>query len=548
MLPPVDETGAEAYSDDDAPFEPEAGTAERSAHGTSPTPGSGRYRWTKGQVIALITITLIAAVLRLVHVSDPPDYVFDEVYYAKDACVYALDNSKKCGIEEESTYVHPPLGKTIISLGIKAEGFDSFGWRIMSVIFGSLSIALLFLVARKLFHSLLGASVAALLMAFDFLHFVQSRVAMLDVFVMFFSLLAFYFALLDRDRMQRRVESGVAYSDRSALARPWRAAAGIAAGAATACKWSGAFMLIGIIVLTILWEWNARRHADSPSPLIETIVREAPSVFVLLLVLPVIVYIASYIGRPELGHDFLSAPWTPGSWWRNLWERQQYMWTTHKNLAQMHSYESPSWSWLLLKRPVSYFFCSGYQGATACHPGTAGNNYEEIMATGSPFVWWTAIVALLYTAFEWIKRRDMGGPAAAIFAGFAFTYGLWLFPQVSSRPAIFIFYLLPAIPFMCLALAYVAIKLGRSWEARTAVALYLAVAVGMFVFYYPLLAKLSISQPDWNKRIWVFTNCDKPPGETVQVTTTVTKKGHEKVTSSPSTQDYEGAPSGWCWI
>ncbi|MDQ1605510.1 MAG: hypothetical protein QOE01_3355, partial [Actinomycetota bacterium] len=81
MLPPVDETGAEAYSDDDAPFEPEAGTAERSAHGTSPTPGSGRYRWTKGQVVALITITLIAAVLRLVHVSDPPDYVFDEVYY-----------------------------------------------------------------------------------------------------------------------------------------------------------------------------------------------------------------------------------------------------------------------------------------------------------------------------------------------------------------------------------------------------------------------------------------------------------------------------------
>lgn len=510
----------------------------------TPAAVSQRYRWSKGQLIALIAITLIAAMIRMVHLSDPHEYVFDEVYYAKDGCYFANHDAKLCGISEESTYVHPPLGKAIISVGIAAFGFDSFGWRIMSLIAGSLSVALLFLVARKLMRSLLAACAASLLMAFDFLHFVQSRVAMLDIFMMLFSLLAFFFALLDREDIQRRADLVDGERKRGSLARPWRAAAGIAAGAAIACKWSGVFMLIGVIVLTFVWEWNARRETADESPFWRAVSQESLSIILWLVLLPAIVYIASYIGRPELGGDILTAPWTQGSWWRNLWERQQYMWTTHKNLAQMHSYESPSWSWLLLKRPVSYFFCAGDQ----CKPPTGANNYQEIMATGSPFVWWTSVVALVFIGVTWLRSRDWRRPEGAILAGFVFTYGLWLIPQVSSRPAIFVFYLLPAIPFMCLALGYVATRLGNSWEARTAVALYAVVALGLFAFYYPLLAKTSLPQPEWKKRIWVFDNCDKPPGKTVQVTSTETKNGKEKVTTSASTEDYAGAPTGWCWI
>jgi dolichyl-phosphate-mannose--protein O-mannosyl transferase len=220
------------------------------------------------------------------------------------------------------------------------------------------------------------------------------------------------------------------------------------------------------------------------------------------------------------------------------------MWTTHKNLSQMHSYESPSWSWLLLKRPVSYFFCAGAD----CDPKVGGSDYQEIMAFGSPFVWWTSLMALVPVTIAWFRNRDWRGPEGAILAGFAFTYGFWLIPQVSSRPAIFLFYLLPTIPFMCLALTYVAMRLGKSWEARAAVALYAAIALGLFVFYYPLMAKTTLSQPEWKKRIWVFDNCDKPRGEVVQVTSTETKNGKEKVTTSSSTEEYAGSPTGWCWI
>jgi dolichyl-phosphate-mannose--protein O-mannosyl transferase len=223
------------------------------------------------------------------------------------------------------------------------------------------------------------------------------------------------------------------------------------------------------------------------------------------------------------------------------------MWKFHHDLSAMHSYQSPSWSWLLLKRPVSYFFCSGFEGSTPCHPGTAAGNYEEIMATGNPFVWWTSLIALAYITVAWVRRRDWRRAEGFILAGFAFTYGPWLLP-LSNRSATFIFYLLPTIPFMCLGLAYVAELLGRSWEARTAIGIYAVALVGTFVFYYPLLAKTSLPQPDWQKRIWIFDNCEKPPGKVVQVTSTETKNGKEKVTTSASTDDFDGPPSGWCWI
>ncbi|MEA2499108.1 MAG: dolichyl-phosphate-mannose-protein mannosyltransferase [Actinomycetota bacterium] len=547
MLPPVEESVPPdgAYrSDEVIPRTEDASLARR------PPP-----RWSRAEIIAIVAITLIAAIIRLVHLADPPEYVFDEVYYAKDACIFAEEDPELCGIPGESTEVHPPLGKAIISLGVAAFGFDSFGWRIMSALAGSLSVALLFLIARRLFSSLVAASAAALLLALDFLHFVQSRVAMLDIFLVLFGLLAFYFLLLDRAALMRRLDE-VGSARRNRLLRPWRAAAGIAAGAATACKWSGAFILIAIVLISIAWEKAARREAGEPSSLGRVLASESFSIFLWLMLLPVIVYAASYAGHLE-GQVF-AAPWEPGSWLRNVWERQQYMWDFHKDLTAMHSYQSPSWSWLAIKRPVSYFFCSGAEGATACHPPTAEGNYEEIVALGNPFVWWSSLVAMLYLGVAWVRSRDWRRPEGFILAGFLLTYLPWLIPA-SDRSALFIFYLLPSVPFMCLALAYAAARLGRSWEARTAIAVFATATIALFAFYYPVMTKGSLPKPEWEQRmtphfrifdreITLFADCVKPPGETVQVTSTITRRGGETVSTSPSTKDYEGPPDGWCWI
>ena len=120
---------------------------------------------------------------------------------------------------------------------------SSVGWRFATALFGTLAVLLLYVVALTLTRSIGVATAAAGLMAIDGLAIVLSRVALLDTFVMFFTLLAFWFVLLDRRWLHerewpRRLATG-RWSSESRWgpvfwARPWVVAAGLAAGAATA--------------------------------------------------------------------------------------------------------------------------------------------------------------------------------------------------------------------------------------------------------------------------------------------------------------------------
>jgi dolichyl-phosphate-mannose--protein O-mannosyl transferase len=113
-----------------------------------------------------------------------------------------------------------------------------------------------------------------------------------------------------------------------------------------------------------------------------------------------------------------------------------------------------------------------------------------------------------------------------ILAGFLVTYGPWLIQQ-SDRSAVFLFYLLPTVPFMYLAIGAVVATLGRSWEARAAVVVVAALAAGSFAFFYPVMAKVPLSAEGWSDRMW-YQTCDRAPPKT---------PGGE----SPP-------PTGWCWI
>ncbi|HEX3326010.1 MAG TPA: phospholipid carrier-dependent glycosyltransferase, partial [Actinomycetota bacterium] len=408
--------------------------------------------WTAADWIALTIITAIGAGIRLWRVAIPPGRIFDETYYAKDACWYLRSSPSLCGISGEQTAVHPPLGKWLISWGIRFFGYNSFGWRIACVVAGVLTIALVYVLARKVLHSTLGAAFCTGLFAIDFLQFVQSRTAMLDVFVPLFGVAAVLSVVFDRDRLlegrlHEEVELDAAITRRHRLwQRRWRLAAGASAGAATACKWSGGFILVAVIVLSVAWEIGSRRAEGLSHPWLRMLNEEGASMVLCLGLVPLAIYVLSYIGR--LDGAVLAWPWTQGSWLRAWWERQLYMESFHHNLTAQHSYESPAWTWLLLKRPVSYFFTT-----------TATGKYDEIFASGDPFVWWAGIPALIYVAIAWVRSRDFAGPHGLILTGFITSYLPWLFPQL-GRPAIFLFDLLPALPFMYLALGYAAVRIG----------------------------------------------------------------------------------------
>ena len=503
--------------------------------------------WSRVDVIAIILVMAVAAIVRLTGLAHPDELIFDETYYAKDACWYVNASESVCKRAADAPEVHPPLGKWLIAVGIRVFGFDcpdpehacrgtttSFAWRIIPALAGIATVGLLYLLARRLFRSTLAATMSSGLLAFDFLHLVQSRTSMLDIFVPLFGVAALYLLVLDRDRMADGEPPASIWN------RPHRLAAGVCFGAAVATKWSGAFLMLAGLVLTVTWAIAALRAHPLRARILLAMKREGPTVAAFLIVVPVLVYSLTYVGRVQ-NPRFSGAPWSEGHVVRTLWNHHDYMLDFHRDLQSTHSYSSPGSTWLVLKRPVSYYFCTG----DTCSPPNDGE-YEEIMATGSPFVWWPSLLALVYIAYLWVRKRNFLEPEGVILTGFLFSYLPWL---LTDRPAIFLFYLLPTVPFMCLAIGYVVTKIGRSWEATAAIALFSLATFALFLFYYPVLVGRPIPQAKWDKRIWVFDNCDKPTGATITATSTETVGRKVTTRETTSLEDTSGLPpTGWCWI
>jgi dolichyl-phosphate-mannose-protein mannosyltransferase len=483
--------------------------------------------WSRFDWLALALVTLAAAVMRLVALGRPLGFVFDEIFYARNACRYVIGDPSVCGIDELASRAHPPLGNWLIGAGVKLFGFEPFGWRVAAAVAGTITVALVYLLAWRLLRrgssrraTTIGAFAAAGLLATDFLHLVQSRIAMLDVFITLFVVGAMLAIVLDRDASRDR---------RWLLGRPWRLVAGACLGAATAVKWSGAYAVLAVIGLVIAWELE-RRHRERPADSWGRIVRsaiaqEALVTLLLLGLVPVAVYVLSYAGR--MPGELIGLPWVDGTFWRGVFEHQRQMLEFHTTLPGDHPYESPAWSWIALKRPVAYYFSN------------EGGSYREILALGNPLVWWPAAAALLVLAARWVRSgAGLLRPEPVILAGAIATYGPWLVLS-GARSQVFLWYLLPTVPFLCLALGAIAAWL---WEERSrravsvgraAVVAFALVALASFAFYLPLLTALPLSPEGWQARI-LFRDCSRPDGPALKL---------------PDDEINQGLPpNGWCWI
>ena len=174
--------------------------------------------------------------------------------------------------DDPSMIVHPEVGKWLIALGEKAFGMDPFGWRVAAAVVGSLMVLVMCRLARRVTGSTALGIVAGLLMCFDGLQFVLSRLALLDIFLAFFLLCAVHCMVADRDwyraRMARLVPAPVEDAAdwgpvRGLLFRPWLLAAGISCGLAIGTKWTAAYALAAFGLL--VWFWSAGRAAPSAS-------------------------------------------------------------------------------------------------------------------------------------------------------------------------------------------------------------------------------------------------------------------------------------------
>lgn len=393
------------------------------------------------QRLALIGIILTAAYLRFFNLGSPKELVFDEVYYVNGAQDYLRDGVETAAGKAEFV-VHPPIGKWMIALGIKIFGDDPFGWRFSAALIGTISIFLIYLVARKLFHSEKLGLIAAALMSLDGLHLVMSRTALLDIFLMFFILLSFLALLYDRH---------------------WLAA--LSLGLALGTKWSALYFIAAIMIYYLVK------------------VRKIP--FPYIISIP-IVYITSWFGwfTSDKGwsRDFSTNPII--SWLHYHREILNF----HTGLTTQHSYQANPWNWLILGRPTSFFYSTPKDcGASSCS--------REVLAMGTPLLWWSATICIFVTVGYYIYQREKS--ALLILIGLGANYLPWFFFQ---KRTMFYFYSIAFEPFLILCVVYVM----RKARARNRM-IYGSVALIALVFLYflPLFMGLTLPYDSWYDRMWL---------------------------------------------
>lgn len=341
----------------------------------------------------------------------------------------------------------------------------------MTALVGSLMILVVALIAHRLFYSPILTALAAGLMAVDGLALVHSRTALLDNFLAFFILCATYFFI---------------------SRRYWWS--GLFLGLALATKWSALYFVVifGLIALYRVFSHHTGRELIRPT-------LSRVGAFGLL---SIAVYITSWWGwfASSLGWDrnYSRNPISSFIYYH------QEMLNFHTGLTDKHPYQANPWSWLVMGRPTSFF----YETPTTCGAQTCS---QEVLALGTPFLWWAGTIAVAVVLGFWIRallNRTFDPALTIIVAGMAAGYLPWFFFQ---QRTVFSFYAIVFEPFLILALVYCA-RLFLTAQRRKSdhayrfaqgalLVIFLAIAAN-FIYFLPIYLGDVITYDAWQARMW----------------------------------------------
>jgi len=494
-----------------------------------------------------VAITLLAAFLRLWNLDYPKKFLFDETYYAKDAWSlvhhgyvtgYVTDANDKIlagdlhGLwtSDPSMVVHPEVGKWLIGLAELATGMTPFGWRLAPAIFGSLMVMVMIRLARRVTGSTLLGLVAGILMCFDGLELVLSRLALLDIFEAFFVLCAVSCLVADRDWFRARLATSAVDGWRPrVLWRPWLLLAGLWWGLAIGTKWSAIFPMAAFGILFWVWSAGARRSFGVRGSLVRSAILDAAPGVLYIVILPVVVYIATWTGwlmhagvyEQHLSHTQYGPYW--GSYiehdahgfFPELWQSLRSLWHYHHDVYEFHTkflndsthvYQSNPLGWLVLNRPVGVDAQLNIaQGAQGCGATGSETCLRQVLLLGTPVLWWFSTIALIWSAVCWVGKRDWR--YGIVVVGALVTWLPWL--RYDDRP-IFSYYAIVIEPFLILgAVMLLGEILGRAPAGSTrrtvgaTVAGAVVVAVILnFAWFWPIYTDGLLTQGQWLQRIW----------------------------------------------
>ena len=398
---------------------------------------------------------------------------FDEIYHARTA----WEHLRGMWPYEIS---HPPLGKEILSLGILLFGMTPFGWRFMGTLFGAAMLPLIYWFARKLYGGKTVPACCAALLATDFMHFAQTRIATIDTYGVFFILLMYGFMY---DYLQTRSRKALALS-------------GVFFGLGAASKWTCLYAGAGLGVLWLAdWIRQARAAAPEGKALGEKPADAQPGraflqnvgwCLIFFVAVPALIYYLSYIPYGAARGAFpFSLDYT-----KIVWDNQVFMFTYHKGVNATHPYSSRWYQWMLDIRPILYYLKRFDDGRRS-----------SFGAWLNPLLCWAGLLSLFVLLYMALVRRDRK-------AGFLlWGYLAQLLPWVLITRTTFEYHYFPSSVFLVLALGYV-FSLMRDCEKDWKWRVYglCGLSAALFVLFYPAISGLPVNSETATKFLkWLPT-------------------------------------------
>jgi dolichyl-phosphate-mannose--protein O-mannosyl transferase len=136
-----------------------------------------------------------------------------------------------------------------------------------------------------------------------------------------------------------------------------------------------------------------------------------------------------------------------------------------------------------------------------------------VLLLGNPLLWWSFIPALAGLTWFGIAQRDRR--AAAI--GLMVAAGIlpWFWYEYDGARTMFVFYALPALPFLILAVVYVLGSIigppgtvpgsvpDRRMIGAVAAGLFILAVAATFAYFHPIYVGESIPYESWWDRMWL---------------------------------------------
>lgn len=389
---------------------------------------------------------------------------FDEIYHARTAYehlrgVYPYEVS------------HPPLGKELLALGIALFGMTPLGWRCMGALFGVAMLPLMWDLLRRMFRDDRVALCGTALLACDFMHLTQTRIATIDSFATLFILLMYLF--LYRYFTEGRLRH--------------LAACGVAFGVGAATKWTCLYAGAGLGVLWALhWVFQGvQAHRDGDSRrYVRRLVANIGFCLVFFVLVPGMIYYASYYPYGAARGLHGAGMYFTREYAAIVLENQRFMFTYHAGLVATHPYSSRWWQWLLDLRPILYYLSYG--------DGTV----STIGAFVNPLLCWGGLLALPVLAYRAVRHDRT---ALFLLVG----YLAQVLPWVFISRLTFEYHYFAATLFLVLALGYVFDRLRQRGYFGIVYA-FTAASGALFALFYPVLTGVTVSRSyAWNVLKWL---------------------------------------------